>query len=145
MWLFALLHAIFALWCVLHVRLWTRGCDKASMSSHLKSQGKPAAKCHFDNQRHIYWCVPLTLFLWSTTWGSCQGQTLSQARSKKIISLCLLHVLDVVAAPLAVQLAQISHPTACREVAVGGVNVVTPQRVQIPVIFSLRLLVGHGS
>lgn len=65
---------------------------------------------------------------------------------KDIISLCLLNVLAVVAPPLAVQLAQIRQPAACRDVAVGGVNVLTSQWVYWDLeIFSLRLLVHHSS
>lgn len=49
-----------------------------------------------------------------------------------MIYLCLLHVLAITAPPLAVQLAQMSYPTTCRDETVGGVNVVTLQRVQRP-------------
>lgn len=132
MWLlFSLIRAPLALWWVLQ----TQSCEEQTLvSSHHKPQEEPAAKCHFNK---------LFTDVWWVTWFSCRQrmkvvkQNFQFRSLQQNIYLCFL---AITAPPLAVQLAQISYPTACSDETVGGVNVVTLQRVQRPGDFFLQLM-----
>lgn len=113
--------------CGEHVRLWNKRLSCLHTANHRTNLLPKVIMTSRDT------CTDTCPFLSVQRGKVVKVNFQPSSQLQQIIYLCLLDVLAITAPPLAVKLARVSHPAACRDVAVGGVNVVTPQQVSLEI------------